>query len=256
MQKLDQTEKTLDECQRQFKHVCEHIAEGLLIADGAGKCSRANAQFCEAAGLKDDQFIGRRWQDVLAPIAGGEAVGLLDAKLETEPSVDLPGVTLTATSGVTQLVDIKATSITIDGEPFGTVFEFGRACAAVEPKLPTSASSEGRGLVCLYDCATGRIIHCNPECEEFYGIPSEELTELDRNETKSLVHPDDVQSIDRIQAIDSDIADGEAAEFSYRALREDGSWIPLATRCAVVEWNVDGSPKLVLGVSRPDRIEG
>ena len=99
----------------------------------------------------------------------------------------------------------------------------------------------------IYDFITKGNIYANHQVGEMLGYTAIEITQMGANLLPSLLHPDDVDTINEHLNRFRDAPDGEIFEIEFRIRHKDGQWRWLRSRETIFARTPDGLPHQILG---------
>lgn len=154
-------------------------------------------------------------------------------------------------------VELTVTRVPGDGPPLFTGFlrDITSRKAAQEElergrALFKSIAETTPDILSLYDVRTNTPIYANREAAAVLGYSAEEIIALGQQALARLVHPEDLPQIMTVIAGFDRLADGETAEYEYRALHKDGDYRWLSGRSVVFTRLADGRPQQVLSLTQ------
>jgi PAS domain S-box-containing protein len=105
-------------------------------------------------------------------------------------------------------------------------------------------------ILSLYDVRTNTPVYANREAAAVLGYSAEEIIALGQQARGKLVHPDDLPQIMKVIAGFDHLADGETAEYEFRALHKNGEYRWMLGRSVVFTRLADGQPQQVLSLTQ------
>ena len=104
-------------------------------------------------------------------------------------------------------------------------------------------------LIYLFDIKQRRSLFVAGQTQNLIGYSSAALTRMGRNLMPNLLHPDDVDRIERHHARFGESWEGATLTVEYRMRHRDGRYRRFASRDTVIERDSEGRPKTLLGVA-------
>ncbi|MEJ5169576.1 MAG: PAS domain-containing protein [Fimbriimonadales bacterium] len=117
-------------------------------------------------------------------------------------------------------------------------------------KLLTSIVEASPSVIHVHDADEMREVYVNRRVFHTLGYSPKEIYDLGSNITLSLVHPEDVERVQRIKQEVLQLRDGEVMPVQYRMRRSTGEYVLVSDQVTVLSRHPDGRVKTVLGIAQ------
>jgi PAS domain S-box-containing protein len=104
-------------------------------------------------------------------------------------------------------------------------------------------------ILYIYDFQSRTTLFMNREVAAYLGYTGDELREIGRQSTSSLIHPSDQPTLDSQWTRLRTARNGDVLHMEYRMRKRDGSWAWLSCREVVFTRTGDGTPRTILGIA-------
>ncbi len=256
--------RAMDKLRRQQDHLAAIVEVSLdcvISMDDRGRVTEWNPAAERAFGYRRHETLGRELADLIIPAQFQDAhrAGLQHYLVSGEGPVLNRRVELSArrADGSEFPVELTVTRVRGDGPPLFTGFLrdiTGRKAAQEELErgraLFRSIAEATPDVLSLYDLDSRTMVYANREIAAVLGHTADEVTALGAQAVDRLVHPDDLARMTSVIDRFVDLAEGEVAEYEYRARHKSGEYRWLQGRSVVFSRRPDGRPQQVLSIAQ------
>jgi PAS domain S-box-containing protein len=244
----DITEMRLRERQRQA--IFESTLDAIAIADDEGRYVEVNPAACKLFGLPLSELLGKRISDFMmsdfdfegawrAFLANGQGTGELHLRRRdgTVRQVEwvakanfLPGRHLSALRDITERRQAEV-----------ALRDSQRLLRKIADTTPT--------LLYIYELPQVRNIYINRYGADFFGSPPEEIQAQGRQFFASVLPPEHLDKIAKLQERFANAKNGEIIETEFPMRNAKGEWRWLHTWEIIFTRNAEGIPEQILGTA-------
>ncbi len=113
-----------------------------------------------------------------------------------------------------------------------------------------SVADSSPNILYIYDLVEHRNLYANREVIQQLGYSPEELQDMGDNFLQLLVHPEDLEQVNRHFCAIANAADGEVLEVEYRIKHADGQWRWFNSRDTIFKRNSAGQAQQYIGTAQ------
>lgn len=242
-------------------HLLETLYEcspiGLALVDKELKFVRINSVLAEINGLPASEHIGKTISEVLPELAEtlipfytrvletGEVVRNEEIKGPHPSNPEIEGYWLATyypieLEGEARLVGGAIADITQLKQTQQQLLQSRNLVQQITESSP--------GIIHILDLEQQSVVYVNRSVTPLLGYSPDEIVEREENVMTSMVHPDDIERVQKHYQDFQNMADNQVVEIEYRVRHKKGVWLWFYTREVVFKRNSTGKVIEVLGV--------
>lgn len=250
---VKETEIALLRSESKFRILADNAPVGIFQTDDHGFCTYVNKIWCEIAGIKAEDVYGSGWTSTIHEEDKEKVIETWNNFIEKEShQFNIEFRFVNPVLG-TRVVNGKATRVKTSGERSGFIGTLTDVTELKEAQLKLIESEKryrlisemSQDIISVFDLQNN-FEYVSPASKKILGYEPEELI---GKPGSSLVHPDDVEKLERPTDIAQKGLDNSNYSTHFRLRRKDGSYVWIESLPNII-YDATGKVKAIQTISR------